>query len=114
MAARGGGPGKPGRGSGKGGKGRGKVRPVRVFVARNVTEANLAVAFLEESGVPAKVEDALEEVVFDGMHILGKEGVGVVVASDREAAARAALTRFQARPGLPDDEDGHAYDPEED
>ena len=73
------------------------VRPVRVFTARSLTEANLAVSFLEESGIPARIEDAhMAEALGDAAKAFAKSaGIGVMAASDKSAAAAKALEKFE-------------------
>jgi hypothetical protein len=75
----------------------GGVVPMRVFLARDMTEAQLAVAFLEDRGIPAKVESPLSHMTLSVIEsvIDGAEGVAIVVPSDRSAVARAALEEFR-------------------
>jgi hypothetical protein len=90
----------------------GGVVPVRVFVARNVTEAELAVVFLGEKGIPARVENPLSHMTLSVLEPVldGAEGVSVVVASDRSAEATAALEEFRrplrGAPGPGEDDEG--------
>jgi len=74
------------------------AHPVRVFVARSMTEARLAVAFLGDRGIPARVEDALSNDLFPGFGpIVGRSGgVGVAVSSEVTDQAEAALRAFAA------------------
>ncbi len=95
----------------------GGVRPVRVFVARSVTEAELAVAFLGDRGIPAQVENPLTQMTLSPIEqvIDGAEGVPVVVPSDRSAAAREALEEFKdrAETATDDEVDGAGADESE-
>ena len=71
--------------------------PTRVFTARSLTEANLAVAFLEEEGIRAQVQDENFHGSLDGvaLNVSAGGGIGVVVASDKAAAATKALKTFE-------------------
>ena len=73
------------------------VHPVRVFLAKDITEAQLAVAFLEDRGIPARVENPLSHMTFSVIEpvIDGAEGVPLVVPSDRSAEAATALAEFR-------------------
>ncbi len=81
------------------------VHPIRVFVARNLMEAELAVDFLEDRGIPSRVENPLTHGTLSVIEPLidGIEGVAVVVSSDRAAAAEAAIAEFKANPPLDED-----------
>ena len=72
------------------------VRPVRVFLAKSLTEANLAVAFLEEAGIRAQVQDENFHRSLDGaaLNVASGGGIGVVVSSDKSVAAEKALKTF--------------------
>ena len=81
-------------------------RPFRVFVARSATEADLAVGYLVEQGIPAQVENPIDNESFLGTepHLEGgKPGFGVVVPSDRAEEAGRAMEAFleggRAAPG---------------
>jgi hypothetical protein len=82
------------------------VHPVRVHLAPSPLEANLVVGFFEEKGIPARIEDPLTRQAFPGvdLHMDGEAGVGVLVSSDDEARARAALAEYRARPSLEEGE----------
>lgn len=82
------------------------VHPVRVHLASSATEADLIVGFLEEKGIPARVEDPLTRQAFPGvdLRIDGKAGVGILVSSGDEARAKEALAEYRARPPLGDEE----------
>ena len=83
----------------------------RVYLAKTRMEADLAVAWLEERGIPARVENPLTEELLSVLEpILNQEeGIGVLVASDRAEAAAAAMGEFLEKRPL-DDED----EPEDD
>ena len=79
-----------------------KTHPVRVFVARTMTEADLLVGFLQGEGIAARVENALTEQVLYGVEkMLDQEpGIGVVVSSDRQAEAEEAIRAYlEGKPG---------------
>ncbi len=82
------------------------VHPVRVVLAGSETEANLIVGFLEEKGIRARVEDPLTRQAFSGVDLRfeGENGVGILVSSDDEARAAAAVAEYRARPPLEDGE----------
>jgi hypothetical protein len=84
----------------------GGVRPVRVFVARNLTEARLAVAFLEDRGIRSRVEDEHTHEALAGVEkaLDQKEGIGVCVASTVAESAAAALEEFASRAPLEEGE----------
>jgi len=65
-------------------------RPLRVYMGRDVTEAELCVAFLLSAGIPAEVENPLTHQVLSAVEkVLDQErGVGVIVPSTREADAK--------------------------
>ena len=79
------------------------AHPVRIFVARSRTEANLAIAFLEDKGIHAQVENAATHDVLDGVADILDQGLWVVVASDRAAEARRAVVEFRAHEPLAED-----------
>lgn len=93
-------------------KGPSGPRPVRVHVAASSVEAGLLIAFLEEKGIVARAEDPLTRQALAGVYrvLEGKEGFGVVVSSEDEARAIAALAEYRDRPAL---EDGERVEEEE-
>jgi hypothetical protein len=95
----------------------GGVRPVRVFIARSVTEAELAVVFLGDRGIPARVENPLTQMTLSPIEgaIDGADGIPVVVPSDRAVAAKEALEDFTvpAGSGTDDGEDEAGADESE-
>jgi hypothetical protein len=76
--------------------------PVRVHVAASTVEAGLVIAFLEEKGIVARSEDPATRQALGGVYrrIEGREGFGVLVSSDDEARAIAALAEYRERPAL--------------
>lgn len=84
----------------------GGVHPVRVFVARTMTEAQLAVAYLEDRGIAARVEDEYSHEALAGIERMldGKEGIGVAVASDVAERAARILGEFAAGAALEEGE----------
>ena len=82
------------------------AHPVRVHLAATETEANLIVGFLEEKGIPARVEDPYTRQAFAGvdLRVEGEEGIGILVSSDDEVRAASAVAEFRARPPLGDGE----------
>ena len=80
-----------------------EVHPVRVMVAKGRTEADLAIAFLEDKGIHAQVENAATHDVLDGVADILDQGLWVVVASDRAADARRAVAEFRAHEPLEED-----------
>jgi len=82
------------------------VHPVRVFSASSTTEANLVIGFLDEKGIPARIENALTGEALSGVDLMleGRDGLGIVVSSSDEAGALAALAEYRARPPLGDEE----------
>jgi hypothetical protein len=82
------------------------ARPVRVFAAKSSTEAELVLGFLEEKGIPARMEDRLTQQALGPAETVldQKGGIGILVSSTDEARATAALAEYEARPALGDGE----------
>ena len=82
------------------------VHPVRLFSAASSTEANLVIGYLEEKGIPSRLENPLTGQALAGVDRMleGTDGIGVIVSSADEARALAALAEYRARPPLGDEE----------
>jgi len=85
---------------------RGKAHPVRVFAAKSQVEAELVLGYLEEKGIPARMEDRLTQQALGVAETVldQKGGIGVLVSSADEVRATAALAEYRARPALGDGE----------
>lgn len=80
-----------------------KAHPVRVFGARGRTEASLAIAWLEERGIRAWVEDTGLHEALDGAADILAQGTWIVVSSERAKEAEEALAEFRAAAPAPED-----------
>ena len=74
--------------------------PVRVYLGRSLTEAELCVAFLRGMRIPAEIENPETLVVLDGVGVTAdqREGYAVLVPSRRAAEAQDAVRAFEAGP----------------
>ena len=76
----------------------GHARPARVYLGKNMTEAELCVAFLRGMGIPAEIENPETLWVLDGAapRVDQLVGYSVLVSSDRAAEALDAVRAFDA------------------